>query len=77
MEASAVQDEQFMRWILSTTAERFWEFDERGHRIKLKAGWEKAQSEYDRIMGRDSGSNPPKSDGVKMTKARTPSIQGG
>jgi len=53
MEASAVQDEQFMRWILSTTAERFWEFDEKGQRIKLKAGWEKAQSEYDRIMGRD------------------------
>jgi len=58
MEASAVQDEQFMRWILSTTAERFWEFDERGQRIKLKAGWGKAQSEYDRIMGRDSEEKP-------------------
>ena len=53
-----MQDEQFMRWILSTTAERFWEFDERGQRIKLKAGWEKAQSEYDRIMGRDLGGIP-------------------
>jgi len=52
MEASAIQDEQFMRWILSVTAERFWEFDSKGQRVKLKAGWEKAQAEYDRITGK-------------------------
>ena len=49
MEASAQNDEQFMKWILSTTAERYWELDDKGQRIKLKAGWEKAQTEYDRI----------------------------
>ena len=51
METSAQQDEQFLKWILSKTAEFYWEFDEHGKRVKLKAGWEKAQQEYDRIMG--------------------------
>ena len=67
-----MQDEQFMRWILSTTTDRFGEFDERGQRMKLKAGWEKAQSEYDRIMGRDLGGNT-KND-LKLCQ-RTNSIQ--
>ena len=52
MEASVQNDEQFMKWILSTTAERYWELDETGQRIKLRAGWEKAQTEYDRITGK-------------------------
>ena len=52
MEASAQNDEQFMRWILSTTAERFWEFDGKEQRVKLKAGWEKAQAEYNRIISK-------------------------
>ena len=52
MEASAIQDEQFMRWILSVTAERFWEFVDKGQRVKLKAGWGKAQAEYDRTVGK-------------------------
>ena len=51
MEASAWVEEQFLKWILSTTAERCWELDECGQRIKLKAGWEKAQTEYNRISG--------------------------
>ena len=52
MEASAQQDEQFLKWILSATAERFWELDENGQRVRLKPGWEKAQAEYDRITGK-------------------------
>ena len=52
MEASAQQDEQFMMWIMSRTAELDWEYDiMTGQRIKLKPGWEKAQMEYDRIAG--------------------------
>ena len=41
MEASAKQDEQFLKWITSTTAEFYWEYDENGERVKLKPGWEK------------------------------------
>ena len=52
MEASVIQDEQFMRWITSAAAERYWIYDGKGQRIQLKAGWEKAQAEYDRITGR-------------------------
>ena len=51
MELSAQQDEQFPKWILSKTAEVYWEFGESGQRIKLKPGWEKAQTEYNRIRG--------------------------
>ena len=51
MEASAQQDEQFIKWITSATAEIDWEYDENGERVKLKPGWEKAQSEFNRIMG--------------------------
>ena len=50
METSAQQDEQFIKWIMSRTAEAYWEFDESGQRVKLKPGWEKANSEYIRIM---------------------------
>ena len=52
MEASAKQDEQFLKWITSTTAEIYWEYDENGERAKLKPGWEKAQKEFDRITGK-------------------------
>ena len=51
MESSTQQDEQFLKWILSKTAEVYWEFGESGQRIKLKPGWEKAQTEYNRIQG--------------------------
>jgi hypothetical protein len=51
MEATAQHDEQFLKWILSETAEPFWDYDHTGQRMKLKPGWEKAQQEYNRIMG--------------------------
>jgi hypothetical protein len=51
MEAAAQQDEQFVKWILGPVAQDFWEFDESGNRIKLKPGWEQAQTEYNRILG--------------------------
>ena len=52
MEASAQQDEQFLKEILSATAERYWAFDENGQRVRLQPGWEKAQAEYNRIAGK-------------------------
>jgi len=52
METSAKQDDQFLTWITSTTAEIYWEYDENGERVKLKPGWEKAQKEFDRITGK-------------------------
>ena len=51
MEATAQHDEQFLKWILSREAETYWAFDRHGKRLKLKAGWNKAQAEYDRITG--------------------------
>jgi len=48
---SAQQDEQFMKWIMSKEAEKYWAYDREGKRMKLKEGWGKAQSEYDRITG--------------------------
>ncbi len=51
MEASAQQDEQFLKWILSKEAEKYWAWDREGKRMKLKEGWGKAQAEYDRIVG--------------------------
>ena len=44
METSRWEDEQFIKWIMSTTAEIYWEYDEQGRRVKLKPGWEKAQT---------------------------------
>ena len=51
MEASAQQDDQFLKWITSATAEIYWEYDENGERVKLKPGWEKAQIGLNRITG--------------------------
>ena len=51
MEPNAYQDEQFSRWVLSETAKHYWDFDEHGQRTKLKPGWGKAQTEYNRILG--------------------------
>ena len=51
METNAQEDEQFMKWLLSKTAEAYWEFDEHGKRSKLKPGWGLAQTEYMRIIG--------------------------
>ena len=51
METSCWADEQFIKRIMSTTAEIYWEYDEQGRRVKLKPGWKKAQQEFNRIMG--------------------------
>ena len=51
METSVQQDEQFLKWIMSKTAEIYWEYNDLGYRVKLKPGWESAQREFDRIMG--------------------------
>ena len=51
MEPNAYQGEQFPRWILSEMAKTYWDFDEHGQQSKLKPGWEKAQTELNRIMG--------------------------
>jgi hypothetical protein len=48
---SVQQDEQFIKWIMSKEAEKYWAFDRHGKRLKLTTGWDKAQKEYDRIMG--------------------------
>ena len=59
METSAQQDEQFLKWITSATAEIYWGYDEiTGQRVKLKLGWGKAQIEYDRIMAKGLKESP-------------------
>ncbi len=49
METSARNEEQFIKWLLSETAAMHWPLDEHVQRTKLKSGWEKAQSEYNRF----------------------------
>ena len=43
------EDKEFMRWLDSKECERYWETDENGERVILRAGWDKAQAEYNRI----------------------------
>ena len=43
------QDIEFMRWLDSPACEKFWEKDEKGEKVLLKKGWDKAQEEYDRL----------------------------
>ena len=43
---------EFMRWLDSKEGEQFWEKDEKGEKSQiLRAGWARAQIEYDRIKG--------------------------
>ena len=51
METTAQEDAQFLKWILSEAAKQYWVLDRGGKRMKLKEGWTKAQTEYDRISG--------------------------
>ncbi len=62
METNAYEDEQFIKWILSKTAEAFWEFDEHGEQSKQKPGWEKTQTEYNIILSL----NPVSEDELKL-----------
>ena len=41
---------QFIQWLDSKEGEQFWEKDENGEKSQiLRAGWARAQIEYDRI----------------------------
>ncbi len=51
MEASVWMDESLLKLISCETAKPHWDFDEHGQRSKLKPGWEKAQTEYNRTLG--------------------------
>ena len=42
---------EFIRWLESKEAEKFWDRDENGETVILRLGWEKAQIEYNRIKG--------------------------
>ena len=37
---------EFMRWLDSKEGERFWEMDEKGEGVILRAGWIRALTEY-------------------------------
>ena len=40
----------FVKWLDSKEGEQFWEKDEKGEKSQiLRAGWARAQIEYDRI----------------------------
>ena len=43
------EDKEFMRWLDSKDGERFWEMDEKGERVILRPGWDRALTEYNRI----------------------------
>ena len=45
------EDNEFARWLDSKECEHYWETDENGERVILRAGWDKAQAEYNRIKG--------------------------
>ena len=44
-------DLEFLRWLDSKECDKYWEKDEKGERVILRTGWDKAQQEYDRING--------------------------
>ncbi len=46
-----VQDMEFMSWLDGKDAESYWDKDEKGEKVILRSGWEKAQLEYNRIKG--------------------------
>ena len=50
MEATP-EESEYLEWILSDRARCYWEFDRNGQRIKMISGWEKAETEYNRILG--------------------------
>jgi len=43
------EDIDFMKWLDSSACEKFWEKDEHGEKIILKAGWDKAKNEYNKL----------------------------
>ena len=45
------EDREFMRWLESKECEHYWDKDENGEEVILRSGWDKAQTEYNRIKG--------------------------
>ena len=45
----ATEDNEFARLLASKECEHYWEVDQKGERVILRAGWDKAQAEYNRI----------------------------
>ena len=45
------QDMEFMRWLDGKDAEAYWDKDEKGEKVILRSGWDKAYLEYNRIKG--------------------------
>jgi hypothetical protein len=40
-----------MRWLESKECERYWDTDEKGDKVILRSGWDRAYEEYNRIKG--------------------------
>ncbi len=40
-----------MKWLDSKECEHYWEMDEKGEKVILGSGWDRAQAEYNRIKG--------------------------
>ncbi len=51
METISPEERDFFEWILTERNRCYWEFDRNGQRIKMIRGWEKAETEYNRILG--------------------------
>jgi len=45
------EDREFMRWLESEECERYWDKDEKGEKVILRSGWDRAYEEYNRIKG--------------------------
>ena len=45
------EDREFMRWLESKECERYWDTDEKGDKVILRSGWDRAYEEYIRIKG--------------------------
>ncbi len=45
------EDMEFMKWLDSNEGEKYWDKDEKGERVILRSGWEKAHEEYNIIKG--------------------------
>ena len=44
-------DIEFMKWLDSKECEHYWEKDEKGEKVILRSGWDRAQAEYNRMNG--------------------------
>ena len=51
METISPEERDLFEWVLSERFRCYWEFDQNGQRIQMVRGWEKAETEYNRILG--------------------------